>query len=114
MNLRVIKKDIDFFVSEFIDDCTLCMALNDNCDEAKINDIIDEAVALYNDLKDKVNNPAEGQKKKAFYTAVTKEMFEKLDALYEKLSETVAAASEKPVRKAARKTAAKKAAAQEE
>lgn len=86
MNLRVIKKDIDFFVSEFIDDCTLCMALNEECDEAKINEIIDEAVDLYNDLKDKVNHPAEGQKKKAYYSAVIKEMFEKLDALCEKLS----------------------------
>lgn len=86
MNLRVIKKDIDFFVSEFIDDCTLCMALNAECDEAKINDIIDEAVELYNDLKNKVNNPAEGQKKKAYYAGITKEMFEKLDELCEKLS----------------------------
>ncbi|MBP5539649.1 MAG: hypothetical protein J6X69_07520 [Bacteroidales bacterium] len=86
MNLRVIKKDIDFFVSEFIDDCTLCMALNDECDEAKINEIIDEAVDLYNDLKYKVNHPAEGQSKKAYYDAVIKEMFEKLDELCEKLS----------------------------
>ncbi len=86
MNLRVIKKDIFYFVSEFIDDCTLCMALNEECDEAKINEIIDDAVDLYNNLRDKVNHPAEGQKKKAYYDAIIKEMFEKLDELCEKLS----------------------------
>ncbi len=86
MNLRVIKKDIDFFVSEFIDDCTICVALNDECDIAKVDAIIDEAVELYNNLKFKVNHPDANQKKKVYYAGVTKEMFESLDELCEKLS----------------------------
>ena len=28
MNLRVFKKDIEYFVGEFIDDCALFVALN--------------------------------------------------------------------------------------
>ena len=44
-------------------------------------------VDLYNDLKNKSNHP-EGNKK-AFYNALTKEMFEKLDTLCEKLSSAV-------------------------
>ena len=28
MNLRVIKKDIEYFIGEFIDDCSLFVALN--------------------------------------------------------------------------------------
>ena len=51
MNLRVFKKDIEYFVGEFIDDCALFIALNPHKDVDEISDIIDEAVDLYNDLK---------------------------------------------------------------
>ncbi|MBR5198840.1 MAG: hypothetical protein IKW20_03320 [Bacteroidales bacterium] len=87
MNLRVFKKDIEYFVAEFIDDCALFVALNPHKDADEIVAIIDEAVDLYNDLKGRANHP-EGNKK-AFYTALTKEMFEKLDELCEKLSAAV-------------------------
>ena len=87
MNLRVFKKDIEFFVEEFIDDCALFVALNPHKDADEIVAIIDEAVELYNDLKCRANHP-EGNKK-AFYTGLTKEMFEKLDELCEKLSSAV-------------------------
>ena len=87
MNLRVFKKDIEFFVAEFIDDCALFVALNPHKDADEIVTIIDEAVELYNDLKCRANHP-EGNKK-AFYTSLTKEMFEKLDELCEKLSSAV-------------------------
>ena len=87
MNLRVFKKDIEYFVAEFIDDCALFVALNPHKDADEIAAIIDEAVDLYNDLKCKANHP-EGNKK-AFYTALTKEMFENLDELCEKLCAVV-------------------------
>jgi len=87
MNLRVFKKDIEFFVGEFIDDCALFVALNPHKDADGIAQIIDEAVDLYNDLKCRANHP-EGNKK-AYYNALTKEMFEKLDGLCEKLSAVV-------------------------
>mgnify|MGYP000760684618 CR=1 FL=1 len=87
MNLRVIKKDIEYFVGEFIDDCSLFVALNPHKDAEEISKIINEAVDLYNDLKDKVNNP-EGNKK-AYYNSIRKELFEKLDTLCEKLSDTI-------------------------
>ena len=87
MNLRVFKKDIEFFVAEFIDDCALFVALNPHKDADEIVAIIDEAVELYNDLKCRANHP-EGNKK-AFYNGLTKEMFEKLDELCDKLSSAV-------------------------
>lgn len=87
MNLRDIKKDIEFFVAEFIDDCALFVALNPHKDSDEIVAIIDEAVDLYNDLKQRSNHP-EGNKR-AFYYGLTKEMFEKLDTLCEKLSAVV-------------------------
>ena len=87
MNLRVFKKDIEYFVGEFIDDCALFVALNPHKDADEISDIVDEAVDLYNDLKQRASHP-EGNKK-AYYNDLTKEMFEKLDALCEKLSAVV-------------------------
>ena len=87
MNLRVFKKDIEYFVGEFIDDCALFIALNPHKDADEISDIVDEAVDLYNDLKQRANHP-EGNKK-AYYPGLTKEMFEKLDTLCEKLSAVV-------------------------
>ena len=87
MNLRVFKKDIEYFVAEFIDDCALFVALNPHKDSDEIAQIIDEAVELYNDLKHRACHP-EGAKK-AYYNALTKEMFEKLDELCEKLSSAV-------------------------
>ena len=90
MNLRVFKKDIEFFVGEFIDDCALFIALNPHKDVDEIAEIVDEAVDLYNELKCKANH-AEGNKR-AYFNALTKEMFEKIDALCEKLSAVVAKA----------------------
>ena len=87
MNLRVFKKDIEFFIGEFIEDCELFVILNPNKSSEKIDQIVDEAVDLYNDLKQRSNHP-EGSKK-AFYNGLTKEMFEKLDTLCEKLSAVV-------------------------
>lgn len=87
MNLRVLKKDIEYFVAEFIDDCALFATLNPHKDADEIAQIIDEAVDLYNDLKTRANHP-EGPKK-AFYNNLIKEMFEKLDELCEKLSAIV-------------------------
>ena len=87
MNLRVFKKDIEYFVAEFIDDCALIVALNPHEDVDEIIQIIDEAVVLYNDLKHRANHP-EGNKR-AYYRNLTKEMFEKLDELCEKLSAVV-------------------------
>ncbi len=87
MNLRVFKKDIEYFVGEFIDDCALFVAINPHKNSDDIDQIVDEAVELYNDLKTRANHP-EGPKK-AYYNALTKEMFEKIDELCEKLSAAV-------------------------
>ena len=89
MNLRVFKKDIEFFIGEFIEDCELFIILNPHKNAEKIDEIVDEAVNLYNDLKQKAAHP-EGNKK-AYYNGLTKAMFEKLDELSEQRSAVVVA-----------------------
>ncbi len=88
MNLRDIKKDIEYLIGEFIDDCTLFLTLNPGKSSEEVSKIIDEAVEVYNSLKDKINNPAEGSKR-AYYNGIRKEMLEKLDMLSEKLSSVI-------------------------
>ena len=63
---------------------------------------------LYNEMKDKGNAKVEG-KKGVYYAGLRKEMFEKIDALYEKLSDIIASQKDaKPKKEAAPKKAATK------
>ncbi len=87
MNLRVIKKDIDYVLSAFIEDCTLVAAMNSKVTEDKASELMEEAVDLYNELRDKVNQ-VEGPARQ-YYNALRKEVLERTDALYEKLSAAV-------------------------
>lgn len=88
MNLRNIKKDIDYVLGAFIEDCTVVAAVNTKASSEQIEQLFNEAADLYNDLRDKVNAKAEGSKK-AYYVALRREILEKTDALYEKLSSVV-------------------------
>ena len=88
MNLRDFKKDVEYFVGEFIDDCILFLMVNPKQDVEKINEIIDEAVDLYNDLKDKANAKVD-TKKSTYFANLRNEMVVKVDALSEKLSEAI-------------------------
>ena len=89
MNLRDIKKDIEYIIGEFIDDCTLFVTLNPKKESDDVVKIIDEAVDLYNELKDKANNKPADANAKAWYNGIRKELFEKTDSLCEKLSSAV-------------------------
>lgn len=92
MNLRVIKKDIEYVLGAFIDDCSVFATINPNASDDELNTLLDEAIDLYNDLKDKVNANVEG-KKRTYYNALRQEVLTKTDALYEKLSNIVKASA---------------------
>ena len=87
MNLRDIKKDIEYLVGQFVDDCIAFLTANPQKEEEKIASLLEEATDLYNALKDKVY--AKADNKKAHFDGIRKELVEKVDALYEKLSQTV-------------------------
>ena len=91
MNLRDIKKDIDYVLSAFIEDCTVVATVNSKASYEDIEKLYEEAVDLYNELRDKVNAKVEGPAK-AHFSALRKEIFERTDALYERLSAAVKAA----------------------
>ena len=90
MNLRDIKKDIQYVIGAFIDDCTLFLNMNPDSKNADdITGLIDKAVDLYNDLRDKVVKSAGAEKPKGCFDAIRKERLEKTDALYDELSAAV-------------------------
>ncbi|MCQ2175384.1 MAG: hypothetical protein MJY80_03360 [Bacteroidales bacterium] len=95
MNLRDIKKDIEYVLGAFIDDCSVFATVNPNAGDEELSGLLDEAIDLYNELKDKVNAKVEGPKG-AYFSGLRKEVLEKTDALYEKLSEVVKKAAEAP------------------
>ena len=85
MNLRDVKKDIQYVVGAFIDDCTLFLDTNPGQKADKLAELIDKAVDLYNDLRDRVvAAPKEGVK--AYINAIRKDLLEKVDALYDELA----------------------------
>ncbi|MBR1927196.1 MAG: hypothetical protein IJ840_05550 [Bacteroidales bacterium] len=88
MNLRDIKKDIEYVIGAFIDDCSLFSSVNSKADDEALGALLDEAVELYNDLKDKANVKGDGRKG-AYYASIRKELLEKTDGLYAKLSDVV-------------------------
>lgn len=88
MTLRDVKKDIEYVIGAFIDDCSLFSSVNSKADDEALGGLLDEAVNLFNDLKDKVNMKPEG-KKGAYYASIRQELLEKTDELYAKLSDIV-------------------------
>lgn len=91
MNLRDIKKDIEYVLGAFVEDCSVVASVNPKAAEEEVAALMEQAINLYNELRDKVNAKVEGSVK-AHYTALRKEILSKTDALYEKLSATVKSA----------------------
>ena len=96
MNLRDIKKDIEYVLGAFIDDCSVFATINPSASDEKLSELLDEAIDLYNELKDKVNAKNIEGRKAAYFAALRKEILEKTDALYQKLSDLVKAEANAP------------------
>ena len=88
MNLRDIKKDIEYVLSAFIEDCSIVAAVNPKASDNELAKLMEEAIDLYNELRDKAGAKVEGPKK-ACFADLRKEILTKTDALYEKLSASV-------------------------
>ncbi len=86
MNLRDIKKDIEYVLGAFLEDCYVVASTNDKLSPDTVSDFMDEAVELYNEYRDKVNAKVEKAERKAYYNNLRKDLLVATDALYEKLS----------------------------
>ena len=84
MNLRDIKKDIEFLIGDFVEDCLMFVMLHPEKDVAQVEKLINEASDLADTLFDKVNHPAPDVKARTYYNRA--ELLSGLDALCGKLS----------------------------
>ncbi len=84
-NLRVIKKDIDFLVSEVISDCWIFLYVNTEKSAEDVVEIINDAVELRNNLFTRVNTPDKSNIK-AHYKAINKDLLSGVDQLFLRIS----------------------------
>ena len=52
MNLRDIKKDIEYVIGAFVDDCALFLSVHPGKNADEVANLIDGAVDLFNELRD--------------------------------------------------------------
>lgn len=87
-NLRKLKKEIDYCLEEVVFDCDMAMCFQPK-KEQEIFEVMQEAVALRNELFAKAMNPAEPHNRslvRKHYAALRAEMEDAFGKLCEKLS----------------------------
>ena len=84
-SIRVIKKDVDFLISEVISDCWMFVYLNPGKKYDEAVEIISEAVDLRNSIYEKINRPDKTNVKK-YFKSVNEELLKSVDALFLKIS----------------------------
>ncbi|MBR5850675.1 MAG: hypothetical protein IKZ12_06415 [Alistipes sp.] len=88
-NLRVLKKQIDYCLEEVLFDCEMAICFQPSKEEA-VSKVIEEAVAVRNELFAKAMNPAEPHNKslvRKHYSALRREIAASFSELFDKLSQ---------------------------
>jgi hypothetical protein len=89
-NIRDLKKDIDYLFFELFSDCFTYASLHDSGKRGEVQSLIEEAIESRNEFIEKVNNPNgkdDPKLIKQYYSSVRKELFEKIDEYFTKLSD---------------------------
>ncbi|MGM9774197.1 MAG: hypothetical protein ACI3Y2_03215 [Candidatus Egerieousia sp.] len=86
-NLRTIKKDVKYLISEVVDDCVIYLELNGEEKQEKVFDIIGDALDLQDELFDKINCPVKDIKPAVYFKGIIEELLKGVDGFYERLSE---------------------------
>lgn len=84
-SLRIIKKDVDFLISEVVSDCWMFVYLNPGKKYDEAIEVISEAVEMRNGLYEKINHPDKENLKK-FYKSVNEDLLKGVDSLFLKIS----------------------------
>jgi hypothetical protein len=82
-SIKNLKKDLNYIFSDIIEDCYVWQLANsDNADKAE--PVIDDAIAAFDTLIERVND-RKVEDKKSHFKAITTELKESVTSLYEKL-----------------------------
>ncbi len=87
---RILKKEIDYLVGEVIGDAQLCLYFKDADRREAIIGVMEDAVALRNDLFARIK-PAEKNNAslvRKHYAALRNDLAVRIDGLFTKLSDT--------------------------
>ena len=88
-SIKSLKKDIDFLFFELISDCFMASSLHDGAKKVEVQNLIEEAVVMRNEFIDRANHP-DGKDNpelvRAYYTGLRKDLFSKVNHVFEKLS----------------------------
>ena len=85
---RYLKKEIDYLVGEVIGDAQLCLYFNDPKKRDRIVGVMEEAVALRNDLFGRMRFEEKNNARlvRKHYSTLRGELLGGVDGLFEKLS----------------------------
>ena len=84
-NVRDLKKDINYVLGDIIEAVYVWEYTNPEKDTKKSEAVIDEAIATFDDLIEKVND-RKVENKKAHFKAINKELEDKGRTLIEKIN----------------------------
>ncbi len=84
-SLRLVKKDVDFLISEVVSDCWMFVYLNPGKKYEEAVEVISEAVEFRNELYSKINHP-DKENIKSYYKSVNEELLKGVDSLFLKIS----------------------------
>lgn len=102
-SVRKFKKEVSYLVNEVISDCYVALYFQPETSREAILGVITDAVELNNSLLDRINHPAEKHNAKLLrkhYQQLRNEMFDKIDASFDKLSQACAKPAPKKAAKA--------------
>jgi len=88
-SIRSIKRDIDYLVSEVVSDSYLTIWFHPEKKEQAIK-VMEDAVALRNELVERANNPAEKNNPhlvKRHYSQLRRDLLDGVDNLFKTISE---------------------------
>jgi hypothetical protein len=83
-SVKNLKKDINYVLSDIIEECYICQLTKDDKVSKKADEIIDEAISTFDDLIAKLNKKNVENKKKHFQS-LNKDLEVKATALIEKI-----------------------------
>jgi hypothetical protein len=89
-SLRMLKKDVDYLVEEVVTDAYLSLYFHPERRDEVVK-IMEDVVSLRNSLIDRANRPAEKHNAslvRKHYAQLRRDMFEGVDALFVRLSDT--------------------------
>lgn len=83
-SVKNLKKDINYILSEIIEECYICQLTRDDKVSKKADEIIDEAITTFDVMISKLNERNVDNKKKHFQT-ISKDLETKATELLEKV-----------------------------